>query len=604
MSLPVVHNSFTAPPCDTTRPTLRGWFGMAASTHWIASATAHSVLERGGNAFDAAVAAGFVLHIVEPHLNGPGGDMVAIVATAAGNGPEVVVGQGPAPRAATIESFGAMGLTEVPGAGALAAAVPAAVESWLTILQDFGTWELSEVLRYAIDYARQGVPCSEKLSGVIDTMAPHFREHWPTSAAVWLPEGVVPTPGSIIKNPTYAAVLEQLATASSSGSRLTGIKRARELWQGPIADTVSRFVATPHRHSDGRDHPGVITVKDFTDLEIRREPPLVHNFRGTEVAKAGFWSSGPVLLQALGILDVVAHSASVDPATVEGIHNITEAMKLAMADRDAYYGDDGTTSEDLYDHLLSPEYCARRAHQISETASADMRPGAVPGRQPFLPPAFHSTGVDIAGTGEPTVARSGETRGDTCHVDITDRWGNFISATPSGGWLQSSPAIPGLGFCLGTRLQMTWLDSESPSGLSPGRRPRTTLSPTMLLTDGVPTAALGTPGGDQQDQWQLLYVLRTIVGGYSPQQAIDAPTFHTTAITSSFWPRVRSARGLVVEDRVGSAVIAGLRERGHEVTVSSGWSLGRISMVGKDPDSGLLCGAANPRGGLGYAVGR
>jgi gamma-glutamyltranspeptidase/glutathione hydrolase len=195
-------------------------------------------------------------------------------------------------------------------------------------------------------------------------------------------------------------------------------------------------------------------------------------------------------------------------------------------------------------------------------------------------------------------------RGDTCHLDVVDRHGNMISATPSGGWLQSSPYIPALGFCLGSRLQMTWLDAASPSALVPGRRPRSTLSPTLLLRDGVPVETLGTPGGDQQDQWQLVYLLRRLVGGYTPQQAIDAPMFHTGAHVASFEPRTWSPGSLVVERRVGRHVLAELVLRGHRVTPASGWTLGRLSMVGRDPASGLLFAAANPRGEQGYAVGR
>ena len=594
---------FLAPPVDTTRPTLRGRFGMAASTHWLASGAAHSVLERGGNAFDAAVAAGFVLHVVEPHLNGPGGDLVALVAPDGRGRPEVIVGQGPAPRGASTEQFTAMGLTEVPASGALAAAVPAAVESWMSVLEEFGTWEFADVLDYAIGYARTGFPCSSQLAGVIETMAPHFRQHWPTSEEVWLADGV-PAEGDLVRNPAYAAVLEQLAAASTAGSRVEGIRRARELWRGPVAEAIVDFVRAPHRHSDGGDRAGVISVADFTELTIPRERPIEFDFRGHTVVKAGFWSSGPVLLQALGILDAASRTRSIDPATAEGIHTVVEAMKLAMADRDAYYGDATPVTEVVRAHLLSSAYCSGRADLITDTASDEFRPGVVPGTDPFIPPEASPDGGAAMGTGEPTVARDGSTRGDTCHVDVVDRWGNMVSATPSGGWLQSSPSVPGLGFCLGTRLQMTWLDPTSPSALAPGRRPRTTLSPTMVMAGDATVVALGTPGGDQQDQWQLLYLLRTIIGGFTPQQAIDAPTFHTTAITSSFWPRVRSGRGLVVEERVGDDVVDELRRRGHDVVVSHPWSLGRLSMVGRDPVDGQLCGAANPRGGLGYAVGR
>jgi gamma-glutamyltranspeptidase/glutathione hydrolase len=199
---------------------------------------------------------------------------------------------------------------------------------------------------------------------------------------------------------------------------------------------------------------------------------------------------------------------------------------------------------------------------------------------------------------------SGAVRGDTCHIDVVDRWGNMIAATPSGGWLQSSPAIPGLGFCLGTRLQMTWLDEASGQPLTPGARPRTTLSPTLILKDGKPVIALGTPGGDQQDQWQLLLVLRLLVGGYEPQQAIDAPALHTTSMVGSFWPRTWNPAGVMVEDRLGDDVIAGLEARGHRVTRAGDWALGRLSCVTRDAETGLLTAGANPRGAQGYAAGR
>lgn len=586
----------------TTRPTLTGWHGMAASTHWLASGAAQSVLERGGNAFDAAAAAGFVLHVAEPHLNGPGGDMVALVSTAGAPAPVVLVGQGTAPLGATIGDFRKRGLTHVPGAGALAAAVPAAVESWLHLLERYGTWGLGDILGYAIDYAERGIECGEQLSAVIAMMARHFTRHWPTSRDVWLPEGTPPAPGDLVRNPAYAMVLRRLSEAGSSGTRTEGIARARQMWRGEIASAMVAFASIPHRHSDGGDHAGVLTRSDFQNLRIGTEEPLRLSFRGVDVVKAGFWSSGPVLLQALGILDRAAATRSIDPGVAEGIHTIVETVKLVMADREAYYGD-ARPDRGVLTYLLSDAYCTARAGAITDRAAVVVEPGDVPGVRPYRVQTTLAPQGDV-GTGEPTVSRTGETRGDTCHLDVVDRFGNMISATPSGGWLQSSPAIPGLGFCLGTRLQMTWLDEDSPSALVPGTRPRTTLSPTMVLDAGVPVTALGTPGGDQQDQWQLLYLLRTIVGEMTPQQAIDAPMFHTTAFPGSFVPRTASECGVVVEDRLGAEVIDGLRGRGHDVTVTDGWSLGRLSMVGRDRVTGRLSAAANPRGGAGYAVGR
>jgi gamma-glutamyltranspeptidase/glutathione hydrolase len=596
--------TFTPPPAATTRPTLRGTFGMAASTHWLATATAQSVLERGGTAVDAAVAAGFVLHVVEPHLNGPGGDLVALVATADEPAPRVLMGQGPAPAGASIAHYRGEGLTLVPGAGGLAAAVPGAVDAWLLLLHDHGTWELADVLAYAVGYARDGHPAVARVGSTIATVATLFTEHWPSSAQLWLPGGRPPRAGETIRNPVYAHTLDRLVAAGAGATdRRARIAAARREWaEGFVAEAACAFLATPHRHSSGRDHAAVIGVADFAAFAASFEPAVTADFRGTTVAKAGPWSQGPVLLQALAILDGLPDEA-LDPGTAYGAHHVLEALKLALADRDAFYGEG--IEPGVLATLLSPGYAAQRRNLLTGTASAEFRPGSPGGRTPFRPPLRTAPDEEAtAGVGEPTVVLSGETRGDTCHVDVVDRFGTLVSATPSGGWLQSSPTIPELGFCLGSRLQMTWLSRGSPSSLTPGGRPRTTLSPSMLLRDGRPVAAFGTPGGDQQDQWQLLYLLRTLVGGYEPQQAIDAPALHTTSVPGSFWPRTWTPAGAVVEDRLGDAVIHDLQRRGHEVTRAGDWALGRLSAVGRDPDTGELWAAANPRGAQGYAAGR
>ncbi|AXJ10161.1 gamma-glutamyltransferase family protein [Arthrobacter sp. PM3] len=608
--------TFTAPDHFSTRPTLQGTFGMSASTHWLATAAAQSVLERGGNAFDAAVSGAFVLHVVEPHLNGPGGDMTGVFVTAADPGtPVVLMGQGPAPAAATVEHYRAEGLDLVPGSGALAAAVPAAVDAWLLILRDHGTWELAAVLEFAIGYARDGHPMLGRVGTTIAAVAELFQEHWPTSAEQWMPGGRIPAAGELVRNPAYARTLERLVAAgraSWGGTREFRIDAARREWrEGFVARAMVESVQAPHRHSSGTDHRGVLALADLAGFEAGYEPAATVEFRGHTIAKTGPWGQGPALLQTLAILDGF-EDRFLDPSTELGAHTILEALKLALADRDAYYGD----SDVPLDYLLSADYCAGRRALITDRASHDFRPGRVPGHEPYLPPlrteyappalARSAAGAGVAGlgVGEPTVAPTGETRGDTCHIDVVDRWGNMVSATPSGGWLQSSPAIPELGFCLGTRLQMTWLDPGTPSTLTPGKRPRTTLTPTLVLRGGRAVTALGSPGGDQQDQWQLPYLLRTIVGGYSPQQAIDAPTFHTTSMPGSFWPRTWEPGGAVVEDRLGEDVIGGLERRGHVVTRAGDWALGRLSAVVRDPATGVLQAAANPRGAQGYAAGR
>ena len=605
---------FPNPPTPLTRPDLRGSFGMCATTHWLASGVGQSVLERGGNAFDAAVAAGFVLHLVEPHLNGPGGDLCGLVAPvdAAGQGEaKVLVGQGPAPAGATIEHYRAEGLDLVPGAGGLAAAVPGSVDAWLLLLRDHGTFELADVWSYVLQYAEHGYPLVERVTATVRSVRELFERHWTTSADFWLVDGE-PRSGTMT-NPAYARVLRSLLEAGEgAGSREERIDAAREAWAtGVVPQAATALLSRPHRHSDGGDHAAVLTPADFAAHRATWEPAATASFRGWTVAKTGAWGSGPVLLQALTVLEGYPDD-ELDPQTDLGAHHLVEALKLALADRDAWYGDPdpaGDAPPVPLELLLSDSYAAERRALIGDRASDAPTPGVVPGREPYAAPLREEAPDGGAeGVGEPTVSTAGESsgvvRGDTCHVDVVDRWGNLVSVTPSGGWLQSSPHVPELGFCLGSRLQMTWLDEASPSALRPCRRPRTTLSPTLLLRDGVGVSALGTPGGDQQDQWQLSYLLRVLVGGWTPQQAIDAPSLHTTAMAGSFWPRTWTPRGVVVEDRMPAEVLEGLTARGHALSVVGGWTLGRISSVTRDPATGELGAAANPRGEQGYAVGR
>jgi gamma-glutamyltranspeptidase/glutathione hydrolase len=588
---------------------------MAASTHWAASATAMGVLERGGNAVDAAVAAGFVLQVVEPHLNGPGGDLTAVFATADDPTPRVLDGQGPAPAAASAARYRAEGLDRVPGAGALAAAIPGATDAWLLLLREHGTWEVGDVVGPAIGYARDGFPAVARVGSTIGAVTDLFREHWPSSAALWLPGGRVPGPGDVLRNPAWAATLGRLADAAQGPTREARIDAVRDVWGGGfVAEAVEAFCGAPHRHASGTDHAGVLTVADSAAWRSSVVEAAVGGFRGYRVAKTPAWGQGPALLQMLALLEPYDDGA-LDPSTEAGAHLVLETIKLAQADREAWFGD-GPDPVLLVD-LLDPAYLAARRALVTDEASPDVRPGRVGGREPRLAElalAGVAPGVSAGSTvGEPTVtlggepgtSSGGEMRGDTCHLDVVDRWGTVVSATPSGGWLQSSPTIPELGFALGTRLQMTWLEEGLPSTLTPGRRPRTTLTPTLVLDgEGRPVTAVGSPGGDQQDQWQLLYLLRTLVGGWSPQAAIDAPALHTTSSPGSFWPRDREPAGAVVENRLGDDVIAGLARRGHRVSRAGDWSLGRLSAVGIDHERGVLWGAANPRGMQGYAVGR
>lgn len=571
---------------------------MAASTHWLASQSAMAVLERGGNAFDAAVAGALVLQVVEPHLNGPGGDVVALVASA-GQPTEVLCGQGVAPAEATIDHYRSLGLELVPGAGLLSATVPGAFDAWLLLLRDKGTWDLEDVATFALHYARNGFPVLPAIARTIGSVGELFRDSWTTSADYWLESGEPPAIGSIRTARRWADTLERLIDSAEGETRAESIDSVRREWaEGFVAQEIDRFVREPQRDSSGTDHAGVLRAGDMSAWRASFEEAVRAEFRGSTVVKAGAWTQGPTLLQALNILSGFSDD-ELDPSSPYGAHVMLEAMKLAMADREAHYGDGADLSE-----LLSPEYAELRRALVSQFASGDIRPGEIDGEAPTLPgePTVQDA-ASAAGTGEPTVDASGVTRGDTCHIDVVDRWGNMVSATPSGGWLQSSPHIPELGFCLGSRLQMTWLDEGLPSSLAPGKRPRTTLSPTIIERDGKAVMAFGTPGGDQQDQWQLPFVLRVLVGNYELQQAIDAPTLHSTSIPESFWPRERTPNGVIVEPGLGKELIAELIVRGHDVTVANEWSLGRLSAVSRN-DDGTMSAAANPRGMQGYAVGR
>ncbi|MCZ7429469.1 gamma-glutamyltransferase family protein [Micromonospora sp. WMMA1949] len=592
----------------TTRPTLRGTFGMVSSTHWLASQSAMGVLERGGNAFDAAVAAGFVLHVVEPHLNGPAGEVPAILATAADPTPRVLCGQGPAPAAATVAHFRSLGLDLVPGAGPLAAVVPGAVDAWLLLLRDHGTRTLAQVLEPAIGYAAAGHPLVGAAGQTVARVRSLFTDHWPTSARQWLRDGRPPAPGEMVTNPAYADTLRRLVHAGRAAGtdREAQIEAARRAWrEGFVAEAIDAFSRLPFRDSSGRAHAGLVTGDDLAGWSATWEKPVTLDWHGHTIAKTGFWGQGPVLLQTLAVLDALDDPRVHDPSSLDGIHAQAEALKLAFADREAWYGDTDVPGC----ALLSAEYARSRAALVGDRASAGLRPGSPVGEPPRLPSHLHADVRRGAvpqdpSTGEPTVRADGVTRGDTCHVDVVDRWGNIISATPSGGWLQSSPTIPELGFPLGSRLQMCWLEEGLASTLRPGRRPRTTLSPTLVLRDGEPVMACGTPGGDQQDQWQLLFLLRHLAGGQELQEAIDAPTWHTTSFPASFYPREVEPGVLVLEDRIDPDVLAGLRARGHTVRLSGPWSLGRMCAVTRDPRTGVLSAAANPRGAQGYAAGR
>ncbi len=591
----------------TTRPEIAATFGVVATTHWIASSVGMAVLEKGGNAFDAAVATAFVLNVAEPHLNGPGGDVPIIIHDAKSGQQHVICGQGVAPDAATPEAFAALGLDLIPGTGLLPAVVPGAFDAWALMLRDWGTMELADVLEYAIGYAANGIHLVPRIPAAIENMRPLFEQEWKTSAEVWLPGGKAPELGKLFRRPALAAFWQRLVKEAVGTTRETRIDAARNAWyRGFAADAIDRFYRNEEiLDASGSRHKGMLTGADLARWAATVEDPLAYDYHGHTVLKVGGgWCQGPAMLQALALLKEF-DLASMDPNGADFVHTVSEALKLAFADREAYYGDPDHVQVPL-GQLLSDSYNNSRRALIGDTASMDLRPGVVHG---FNGTVDHEANKRIElltrapGIGEPTVARLGAMGGDTCHIDIIDKWGNMVSATPSGGWLQSSPVIPELGFPLSTRGQMFWTTPGHANSVAPRQRPRTTLSPSMALRGGKPWLSFGTPGGDQQDQWQTIMFLRMVHYGMGIQEAIDAPSFHTEHFPSSFWPRVARPGKLVLEGRFGAEVLAALQARGHLAELGGDWTEGRLSGARIEPDGQMFAGA-NPRGMQGYAVGR
>lgn len=592
----------------TTRPEIRGTFGVATSTHWIASAVGMSILEKGGNAFDAAVATALVLQVVEPHLNGPAGDMPAIFHKAETGETKVLCAQGVTPAAATIAHYKAQGLNLIPGSGLLSTVVPGAFDGWMLMLRDHGTMSLREVLEPVIFYARDGHPMLPRVAATIAGLQEFFETEWPTSAAVWAPNGVAPKAQELFINPhlahTYARLVE--AGEAAGTDRVAQIDAARAEWrEGFVAEAIFDYLkdACVMDVSDQK-HSAVLAPEDLKNWRASYEDTLSYDYEGWTIHKTHAWSQGPVLLQALAILKGFDLGA-MDPMGAEFVHTVTEAMKLAYADREAYYGDPAH-SEIPMEYLLSEEYNVERRKLITAEASTEQRPGRVPGFEhladAYIERAARDFNVGQVAAQEPTMSHLTEKRGDTVHLDVIDRWGNMVAATPSGGWLQSSPVIPGLGFPLNSRAQMFWLEEGLPTSLAPNRRPRTTLTPSLAEKDGV-QMVFGTPGGDQQDQWQLIWFLRFVHFGMELQQCMDAPLFHSMHFQGSFFPREVRTAEMMLEPNFGEEVIADLRARGHKVIVADPWTVGRLTAALREPN-GLLRAAATPRLMQAYAVGR
>lgn len=577
--------------------------GAIASTHSLATQAGADILTCGGNAFDAAVAAGLVLQIVEPHLNGPGGDLPAILWK---NGKaQILCAQAPAPAGATLEHYIKEGLELIPGDGLLATVIPGAFDGWMLMLRDHGTMELTDVMAPAIKLADEGHPILDRAVDTIKGLAEFFTTYWKGSADLWLPNGEAPVKGSLFRNPELAATWKRIIKEAEGASREERIDAARDVfYRGFVAERIGEFCAEMQAmDASGTTHHGVLTAQDMAAYSASYEEPLTFQYNGWTIAKTDTWGQGPVLLQSLSLLAGYDLS-SLDPLGSEFAHLVLEAEKLAFADRDTYYGDPAFSAVPI-EIMLEPAYAEERRALIGEKADNCLNPGTLAGfekQRVRMLDLFERLSRPAGAVYEPTMTHLRRTpSGDTVHLDVIDRWGNMVSATPSGGWLQSSPTIPGLGFCLNSRAQMFWLEEGLPASLAGGRRPRTTLSPSLGWHEDGRRLSFGTPGGDQQDQWQLLFFLRYVHGNMDLQSALDAPLFHSTHMPSSFYPRSREPGGVVAEADLPQATIDALTARGHKVQVVPAGSIGRVSAALYNPDNSLEA-AITKRGTYGGAI--
>jgi gamma-glutamyltranspeptidase/glutathione hydrolase len=594
-----------------TRPEINGTFGVVTSTHWLATAAGMSILEKGGNAFDAAVATGTSLHVVEPHQNGPGGEMPLILHSADRKELKVICGQGSAPKAATSDAFRRLGLDVIPGNGLLPAVVPGSFGAWMLLLAEYGSLSLREVLTPAINYARDGfylLPNTATIIGNVETL---FRTDWIASAEVWLPGGQLPRGKSRFRRPHLAATFERILreAEAASGGRQGQIEAARKaFYEGFVAETVDRFFRnTELLDTTGRRHRGLLTGDDLASWRATLEDPVTYSYENFTVCKAGPWTQGPAFLQQLALLKGFDLKA-MGPNSADFVHTVTECAKLAFADRDAYYGDPNFTSVPL-ETLLSDSYNRERSRLVGPSASMELRPGNVPGVEPRL--IIRPKGSTAIATPESLdfnypkpkeLAPEPDAAGDTTHFDIIDGHGNMISGTPSGSSLHMAPVVAGLGFGMPARAQMFWLEPNLPGTILPGKRPRTTLTPTLALRDGKPYMAFGTPGGDCQDQWALQVFLRHVHFDMDLQAAIDAPAFHTYHLVDSFFPREYDAGHLAIEDSIGQDALRELKRRGHRLEIYDPYTLGYVTAAATS--DGLLKAAASPREAQCYAAGR
>ncbi|HWT82852.1 MAG TPA: gamma-glutamyltransferase, partial [Candidatus Methylomirabilis sp.] len=397
------------------------------------------------------------------------------------------------------------------------------------------------------------------------------------------------------------------AEDASNTGRISGIQAARDVfYKGEIAKKILDFISTnPVEDASGTAHTGLLSMDDLAEWHAAVEEPVSLRYRGLDVHKCPPWTQGPVFLQHLAILEgydlkALGHNSA------EYLHLLIESAKLAFADREAYYGDPHFDKVPL-DVLLSKDYAAKRRGLIGKDASREMRPGDVgrglPTYATFDVAGDNRRALQVAAREVHELGLGHAHVGDTTHLDAVDSQGNMVAATPSGGWIGDSPVIRGLGFPLGTRGQMFYLNAKRPNALAPRKRPRATLTPSLVTKDGQPFMVFGTPGGDGQDQWTLQFFMNYVEFGMNIQEALDAPTLHSIHFPSSFYPRAAYPGHVQAEDRIPRDVIIELERRGHEIDLLDGWANGKAMGIRFDQEHGILSGGVSPRRLIGLALG-
>ncbi|HSF07723.1 MAG TPA: gamma-glutamyltransferase [Methylomirabilota bacterium] len=567
----------------TTRPVVSGTQGIVVAGHPLVSMAGMRMLLAGGNAFDAAAAAGFAAAVVEPTASYTlCGECVALVYDARRREIHALSGQGPAPALATTAFFRGRGLDRIPtGPGPqahLAFTVPGAVDAYFTLLESYGTQRLGEVLAPAVECAERGFPMYEAMQRLLDTSdgRAQFDVYPPGGTPVFYPGGRSLAVGELLVQPALGGTLRRLVEADGQGrgDRVAGIAAARQrFYRGDIAATIGAF---------SERLGGLLRAGDLAGYRARFEPPLRMAFAGREIVSQSAWTQGPVLLQALGML-ATFDLRGLGHNSPRYIHVVAEALKLAFADRERYYGDaPGVPLAEL----LAPAYARERAALIRlDRAAAAAPPPGGPRRDGRASAVSVSAG---------RTAGDASAAGGTTHIAAIDREGNMICLTPSGGAFRKSVFVPELGCTLSTRSEMFVLEDGHPNGLVPGKRPRTTLVSYLICQGDAPIYTVGCPGGDDQTQADLQIILNVLIFGMNPQQAVDAPRVSTQTLVNSFYPRAYRPGQLNVEPGIPAGTRAELAALGHVVTAVDACGFGAV-VTHRDPRTGVLSGGADPR---------